>query len=155
MIAILGLLFLVIASGVLIGLPLLVAGEDLSGEVGSGRGRSRAAAPVPAPDFAQLRDLEYDFRSGKMSREDYQAARADLGLARDGFDPRTTPGDGAEADLEAAIEAEAEAEAAIRAEAAGAQPAGAQPAATFCPNCGARLLRADQRFCHQCGSPAR
>ena len=180
--AILGTLLLIIAAGALVGLPLIAGEEQLEYATelaapgrakAADRGRRKPAsrtgrtaplppppepAPEPAPglDLTQLRDLEYDYRMGKMSEADYLAARAELLRAGASSDA------GIEAELEREIEAavraelELEAEAAVEAEIQAELEAGPTETRTdpaYCPECGARLLRPDQKFCHQCGRP--
>ena len=72
-----------------------------------------------------LRDLEFEFRLGKLSESDYQQTRQEMEreLAQLGGQPR-------------AVESAAEA------------------AATVCPHCGARFP-APLKFCGECGRPMR
>ncbi len=179
LVAILGTLLLIIVTGALVGLPLIAGDEQFdyenalaaTGSPNRGRGSAKrrtasskaggagaaaAGAPASGPataDVAQLRDLEYDYRMGKMSEDDYRAARAEL--AQDA-DPAL------EADVEAEIEAEVRATLEIEAEAAieasmqaelGGGLTETPTSAAYCPECGARLLSAGQKFCHQCGKP--
>ena len=153
LISILGTLVLIVAAGALVLLPLISGDEEFDHTDGL------ATATAPSGDgAAQLRDLEYDYRMGKMNDDDYRAARGEL--SQSGGGSPGTPGDGAEAELEAEIEAEIEAEVEAEVEAAVEATVQAElvsgltetPTSTaYCPECGARLLRASQRFCHQCG----
>ncbi len=155
LIGILGTLVLIVAAGALIGLPLISGDEEY------GHTDGLATATAPSGDgAAQLRDLEYDYRMGKMNEDDYRAARGEL--TRTGGGSPGAADDEVEAELEAEIEAEIEAEVEAEVEAAvqatvqaelGGSLAETPTSAGYCPECGARLLRAGQKFCHQCGKP--
>lgn len=100
--------------------------------------------------YDSLRDLVFEFRTGKLSEEDYQATRREL-----------------QREL-AAVKAELERMAGSRAVAAASPPAATAPAppappaavavaepataAAECPSCGARFSR-PMKFCGECGRP--
>ncbi|MHB0886228.1 MAG: zinc ribbon domain-containing protein [Bacillota bacterium] len=153
LISILGTLTLIVAAGALILLPLISGDEEYDHTDGLA-----TATALSVDGAAQLRDLEYDYRMGKMNDDDYRAARGELSGAGGGSP--VAPDDEVEAELEAEIEAEIEAELEAEVEAAveatvqaelGSGLTETPTSAAYCPQCGARLLRASQRFCHQCG----
>jgi hypothetical protein len=104
-----------------------------------------AIASLPGPSeeliarrdrvYAELRDLEFDYRVGKMTTEDYQDTRNRLELeaARvlQAIDTQVT-----------AIDEEIERQ---------VQQLRAQPVPSACPSCGAPVS-ADARFCAACGA---
>ena len=84
--------------------------------------------------LAALRDLDFDFKTGKVSEEDYQPLRAQL-LAE------------AAQYIESEKNEEQELEALIQARRKGQQK-------IKCEHCGAPM-EADQKFCSKCGSVAK
>lgn len=106
-------------------------------------------APVPesptrhledrkAAIYENLRDLQFEFRVGKLSDEDYQ--RTKVGLQKE------LAGVLAEIDRISKEKPEAVAAAA----AAGSKRRKAAPAAFVCPHCGAQFEKA-MKFCGECG----
>ncbi len=102
-----------------------------------------------------LRDLEFDYRTGKVTAEDYASLRTDL-LAQaaatiDAKDKRAVDVD---ALIEQAVRSRRQTnvdsliEEAVRSR---RQTQGAVQTANFCPKCG-RKARVDDRFCAGCGA---
>ena len=85
-----------------------------------------------------LRDLDFDHRTGKVSEQDYEPARAIL-LARAAEAIADPPGASIEGDLEARVRE-------IQMELKEREPA------KYCSSCRGRLLASDL-FCPRCGSP--
>ncbi len=84
--------------------------------------------------LAALRDLDFDFRTGKVSEEDYSTLRAGL-LAEAAQSIQQE--EARDAEIEALIQA--------RRQARGEQPA------SFCSQCG-RPLKSGDLFCSSCGN---
>lgn len=84
--------------------------------------------------YEGLRDLQFEYRVGKLSDADYQKTKLDL-----------------QADL-ARVMAEIDAVLGKVPAAPQAKPAPAAPAQRRCPNCGAKFER-DMKFCGECGKP--
>ncbi len=74
-----------------------------------------------------LRDLEFEFHLGKLTREDFERARSEL-------------------------EKELEALGAAPSGAVQPEESAAAPAAVVCPRCGASFAQA-MKFCGECGAP--
>lgn len=122
---------LVVASVVYVSLPLrqkqLKDRNILTGE--SQKKRQREAV------LTALRDLDFDFKTGKISDEDYQPLRAQLVAEAAQY-------------IEAEEKEAEQLEALIQARRAGRRQNGT------CQHCGA-AMQADQRFCAKCGSAAK
>lgn len=169
---------LLLGAVVLVAYPLLAAAStgDEGDWTGSGNGPRDGAGALVAGDqshdlaaekesvYASLADLEYDREMSKVSDEDYQTIREDLmaEAARIAELEDMAAGAVGAGTLECLAEAEIEAEALVLAEklppravaAAANTPQGPESAIgdmTFCPECGARLVGAPQRYCHSCG----
>lgn len=106
--------------------------------------------------LAALRDLDFDFRTGKVAAEDYEAQRAALvtqgAAVLQQLDASAANGEPPADDLEAEIEA---AIAAHRQSAKKPSRAPVSPvtaSAQVCSSCGA-AIRAGDRFCAACGTP--
>jgi hypothetical protein len=84
--------------------------------------------------YENLRDLQFEYRVGKLSDQDYQATKRDL-----------------QKELAVVM---AEIDALSPAKAPVPPPAKAKPAATgtACPHCGAKFAAA-MKFCGECGKP--
>jgi len=109
--------------------------------------------------FTMLGELEYDFRMDKISEEDYRELRsslaqraAELVTAEGGTGDRTAAK--LEQELERELEQELERIISQLARTTGAKAGETSPgdAPGFCPDCGAQLLKAGQRFCQACGA---
>lgn len=128
----LAMMFLVLVTALLI-LGPLVRRQEASPD--------RSSLPQPDPDRAKasalgaIRELEFDYQTGKISPEDYAQlrgryeAKAVEAISRPAPSPR--------ADLETRIEAEIKAARAKR----------------YCTSCG-QSLSTSARFCPACGTPA-
>jgi hypothetical protein len=94
--------------------------------------------------YENLRDLQFEYRVGKLSDQDYQQTKTDLQRELAGvlaeIDRLTAGGKPAVATLEKA------------AASAPAKSAAAPSAGTTCPRCGAQFAQA-LKFCGECGSP--
>ncbi len=113
-------------------------------------GRRRTTSPEsPAPDspdlakqgaLAALRDLDFDFRTGKVTEDDYAPLRqrlvAEAGQALQAAEMAAKPSPELDAEIEAAVHARRASTRARR--------------DATCPHCQAPVSRAD-RFCPQCG----
>jgi hypothetical protein len=92
--------------------------------------------------YESLRDLQFEFRVGKLSEQDYQTSKRDL--------QKELAVVLAEVDkLKARLVAQAGVNGAVRPPAP--KPA-AKSAGTMCPSCGARFER-ELKFCGECGKP--
>ena len=123
---VLGLLLLG-AALILVVKPLRVKSRSALGVAGAGirPGEAHKAA------LAALRDLDFDFRTGKLSAEDYPALRAGLvAKAAESMQVEAAEDDRIETMIRARIIA----------------PAHGKP----CPKCG-KHVEADVRFCPHCG----
>ncbi len=101
------------------------------------KGASPSKSPVPRERqreavLAALRDLDFDFRTGKVSEEDYQPLRAQLMAEAAQY-------------MEIETKEDEQLEEMIRARRA------VQPENLKCEHCEAPI-QADQRFCSKCGS---
>lgn len=109
------------------------------------RGRDIPEAPAPSPTahleerkaqiYENLRDLQFEFRLGKLSDADYQKTKLDL-----------------QREL-AKVLAEIDSIPPVKAKAAAAPAAPAEkikPDGRKCPHCGATFARA-MKFCGECG----
>ncbi len=134
-----GMVLLVAATGALILWPLLRRGGSVEAE----------ASPAPTDrrrekemTLATLRELEFDYATGKISPEDYAVLRARYeAKALEAITRAAVPAAGIEAGgrgLETRLEEEI----------------AAARSRSRCPVCGDRLPR-DARFCPSCGAPAR
>jgi hypothetical protein len=97
--------------------------------------------------YDNLRDLQFEYRLGKLSDHDYQTTKKDL--------QRDLAGVLAEIDrlkAELAAGRPQPAPGVAPAKAAAAAPAASKPAGSLCPHCGARFDRA-LKFCGECGKP--
>ena len=99
--------------------------------------------------YENLRDLQFEYRVGKLSDEDYQQTK--LGLQKE------LAGVIAEMEKITASAASAKASAALakpeetpKAKAAAAPKPAAEPAGTVCPHCGAKFAK-PMKFCGECG----
>lgn len=93
--------------------------------------------------YENLRDLQFEYRLGKLSDEDYQKTKADL--------QKELTRAMAEIDKIKAALGQAPVAARAAAEAIPAQ-APAPAASTACPHCGAKFEKA-LKFCGECGKP--
>jgi hypothetical protein len=84
--------------------------------------------------YENLRDLQFEYRVGKLSDEDYQRAKLDL-----------------QREL-AAVMAEIDAVSGGRAVPPPAAAKASPPPGTVCPSCGARFPQ-PLKFCGECGKP--
>jgi Skp family chaperone for outer membrane proteins len=91
--------------------------------------------------YENLRDLQFEYRVGKLSDEDYQATKKDL--------QRELAGVLAEID---ALKEKLGVDTATRPAAAKASAAAAAKAASVCPKCRARFAQ-PMKFCGECGAP--
>lgn len=98
--------------------------------------------------YENLRDLQFEYRLGKLSDEDYQSTKKDL--------QKELAGVMAEVDklkaslqLNGAVPPPAPAAKAAPARQPAAQ---AKPAGNVCPSCGASFAQ-DLKFCGECGKP--
>jgi hypothetical protein len=110
--------------------------------------------PVPEPEspfahlderkaaiYENLRDLQFEFRVGKLSDEDYQATKKDL--------QKELAGVMAEVDkLKAALASNGPKPKVVQQPVSMPKP----PTGFVCPTCGARFER-DLKFCGECGKP--
>jgi primosomal protein N' len=124
-------------SSILIGLVLLVASLAFVSQPFRQKQRTSLKAPGHPEGrresiLSALRDLDFDFKTGKVSEEDYTPLRAKL-LA------------------EAAQFIEQEKEEEEKLEALIQSRRGVHQSAILCEHCGA-ALEAGQRFCTKCGS---
>lgn len=97
--------------------------------------------------YDNLRDLQFEYRLGKLSDEDYQATKKDL--------QRELAGVLAEVDrVKAALPADAAAQRSgdTAARAAAAPVAKREPEGFMCPHCRASFPQA-LKFCGECGKP--
>jgi hypothetical protein len=108
--------------------------------------------------YENLRDLQFEYRVGKLSDQDYQATKKDLqkelatvlaevdrvkaSLSQSGPQPVAQPIAGPLANARGSE----------RSRAQGAPREGAVAAGLRCPHCGARFERA-LKFCGECGKP--
>ncbi len=83
--------------------------------------------------YENLRDLQFEYRVGKLSDEDYQRSKLDL-----------------QKEL-TAVTAEIDGLGGAEAQPAAPQPA-PPPSGLLCPKCGARFAQA-MKFCGECGEP--
>ncbi len=128
------------------------------------RGRVPAAPAENVADHKDtllaIRDLDFDFQTGKVAEEDYTPLRQRLVLeaaARLQAEPATPTAASAEAEIEAAVRsrrdkrpgAESEIEAAVRSR---RQKQAAAPTDETCPHCHTPAAAGD-RFCARCGTP--
>ncbi len=131
------------------------SGETAHGSQGSVQLLRRRAELLTQRNriYSAITELDFDYRTNKVSDEDYQEQRMRLVAEGVGvlqqIDALPAAGGTPEDD---AIEA------AVRALRGGVEPAGApiiagdaQPAAGFCPNCGAPAVPGD-KFCGACGA---
>jgi len=90
--------------------------------------------------YENLRDLQFEYRLGKLSDEDYQKTKQSLQKELAGvlaeIDALQQPGSAAAAAKAAATQK--------------AQAAKAQAASSLCPHCGAKFAQA-LKFCGECG----
>jgi len=109
--------------------------------------RRHSSAPAPADELVsrreavltELRDLDFDYSTGKVNEDDYAAQRARL------------TANGAEVLRQlAAVKSAAPDDPLEKMIAARRQARPAAPGAMFCPNCG-KPLRAGDKFCAACG----
>jgi hypothetical protein len=111
--------------------------------------------PPPAPEnpfdhldsrkasiYENLRDLQFEYRTGKLSDEDYQKTKLELQL-----ELAKVLAEVDKLKTELGVVAKTAAPAAKAAKA----PAG-KPAANICPHCGASFER-PLKFCGECGKP--
>lgn len=89
--------------------------------------------------YDNLRDLQFEYRLGKLSDEDYQRTKTDL--------QRELAGVLAEIDR---IQQELGVKAQPKAAAAKPVPAPAASPSTTCPHCGAKFAK-PMKFCGECG----
>jgi len=89
--------------------------------------------------YENLRDLQFEFRVGKLSDDDYQQTK--LGLQKE------LAGVLAEIDKASGVAAKAAPAAVEKVAVAVESP---KPAATVCPHCGATFPKA-MKFCGECG----
>jgi len=97
--------------------------------------------------YEALRDLNFEFRVGKLSEEDYQKTK--LGLQQDLARVMAQIDAGGEEAPEPTTVPAAAAAAAVPAAQPAAQP---EQAASQCPHCGATFPQA-LKFCGECGKP--
>lgn len=92
------------------------------------------ASPAERRDaeIETLREVEFEYRTGKLSEEDYRELRA--------------------RHAEAAVRARREAAGEEGSEGGAAVEPDEGPALPRCPECGARARRTGARFCSECGS---
>ncbi|HEY3314250.1 MAG TPA: zinc ribbon domain-containing protein [Bacillota bacterium] len=150
------ILIVVVAAGFALFRPLMGAadGEDeiqpLLAVAGAGPAAGDPGTDAPASTgpankeavYATLAELEYDYATHKLAKEDYEALRTELEAKALEIIRREE----AVEDLESIIEAE------VQAELEGGEAKGAGVEVRFCPACGVRLLSAGQRFCHKCAT---
>jgi hypothetical protein len=91
--------------------------------------------------YESLRDLQFEYRVGKVSEEDYQTSKRDLQK-----ELATVLADVDK--LKAQLGVNVGGNGAIRPPA----PKPAKPAGTVCPSCGAKFER-ELKFCGECGKP--
>jgi hypothetical protein len=96
--------------------------------------------------YENLRDLQFEYRLGKLSDEDYQSTKKDL--------QKELAGVMAEVDK---LKASLQLNGAVPPPAAKAAPARQpatqdKPAGNVCPSCGASFTQ-DLKFCGECGKP--
>jgi len=122
------------ATGALILWPLLRGEEEEAADLPADRSREKELA------LAAIRELEFDYATGKISPEDYALLRARYeARALQAITRAATPAaTGGEPDLEALLEAE------IAARRRGRR----------CASCGGSLPR-EARYCPSCGAPTR
>jgi hypothetical protein len=92
--------------------------------------------------YESLRDLQFEYRVGKLSDADYQSTKTDL--------QKQLAAVLAEVDRIRAAGASGAVTAAAPAQAAPATPAAARAAGRECPHCGAKFDRT-LKFCGECG----
>ncbi len=145
----------------LLGLALLIVVAPFVAEPLLRRGRARArpaAAAEPAltkdAALAAVRDLDFDFRTGKITEADYAPLRQQLlAAAAQAAAAQAAPAPEMDDNIEAAVRA------ARQARRGEGRPASAcpecqrpvRPGDQFCHGCGAALAR----HCRACGAPAR
>ncbi len=144
----LGGLALIFATAFLIGYPLLVRADgeaetfpadDVDADVDDRESHRERV-------FTELNDIEFDYRMNKLSGEDYEELRAELANEAVGILKEEEAG---ERETERAL-VETELEQEIQAELA--KRLAPEKAGLVCPECGAALHDAEQRFCHSCGA---
>ncbi len=124
-------------------------------EAGSRRPDGTIAGQA-APDLTRqsaliaLRDLDFDFSTGKIVQEDYTPLRAQL-LAEAAEALQAEDAAAPQPDLDAEIEAAVRAVRSAKAPAAARLLAAPASLSVHCPQCQAPALKGD-RFCHECGA---
>ena len=91
--------------------------------------------------YENLRDLQFEYRVGKLSETDYQKTKQDL--------QSELAGVLAEVDR---VRAGLAAPPSSRSKAATAEPVKAKPIGLVCPSCGAQFEK-ELKFCGECGKP--
>ncbi len=131
---------LVIVSGIVVGAPLLTRSAM---RWTSFRGESEEESPAERRTrvLQALRDLEFDYATGKVSEDDYKALRSQLLLEAASLVEASETGAGEEVvhpreqELDRLIERAVQAKRGLE-----------------CPHCG-HTVRPDARFCSMCGRP--
>lgn len=140
-------LALIVVSAVLVGYPLLVRsdGEQQAAFVDDdGEERESHRERV----FTALNDIEFDYRTHKLSGEDYQELRAELAseavsILKEEEEEAKIRSRLEESLIDEELEREIQAELEKRLAAETSNPK--------CPHCGAPLIEKKQRFCQSCG----
>ncbi len=128
----------------------------------AGKGQERPSPPRELEILQAIKDLDFDYQTGKVEEADYERLRKALVLEAAQL---LQAAEQREAELERALEEaiarkrlgpKARVEGGRAIEANPGPPAAqaeAGPATRFCTSCGNRLLEGD-RFCDRCGHPA-
>ncbi|MHB8947165.1 MAG: zinc ribbon domain-containing protein [Bacillota bacterium] len=115
--------------------PLLALAADAEVEAEAGTEVVAARPAEKETIYATLAELEYDYATNKLSKEDYEGLKTELETQALALIKR-------EEAIEAEILREVEADG-----------GGDAVDVAYCPECGIELLKGGQKFCHRCGAP--
>ena len=145
---------------VLLGIALYIIAMPFRQKGGKGAGKSKAAASNERRReevLLALRDLEFDFKTGKVTEEDYGPLHAQLLAEAARFIESEKEGD---QQLEALIQTRRTAKASQKCDSCGAtmdagqkfcSKCGATTKTDSCPSCGKKIHSGDL-FCSSCGT---